>query len=136
MEPKVHFQRIRDLVSIMLGIFFLVAGIGMVFGTYENFPAIHGEAGVFYRTVAGTYLFKWIGVFKLVAAFLMFNPRTRIFAPVFTFAYAVNILLWNVLWAHEAMLLGIPIFMMHIFLLYCNYDYYKPILGTGFVLQR
>lgn len=134
MKPSIKHRRLRNYVSIFLGLFFLIAGIGMVFGTYENFPTIHGEAGEFYRTVSGTYLFEWIGIFKLIAAFLMFNPITRIFAPVFTFAYAINILLWNVLWAHEAAYLGIPIFIMHVFLLYCNFDYYKPVFGASFRL--
>ena len=135
MEPNVRNKKLRDVISIVLGIFFLVAGLGMVFGTYENFPAINGEAGVFYRIVANTYLFKWIGIFKLIAAFLMFYPNTRVFAPVFSFAYAVNILMWNVLWAHEAMLLGVPVFLMHLFLLYCNFDFYRPLFGQTFRLE-
>ena len=76
------------------------------------------------------YLIFWVGLFKTVVGGLMFFPRTAPLAVLMSLPYAFNILLYVTFFAHKYLVIGLPDFAACAFLIYCYFDWYRPILAT------
>ncbi|TWU39561.1 hypothetical protein Poly41_24160 [Novipirellula artificiosorum] len=88
------------------------------------------EVGQFMIALAKTgYLIFWVGLFKTVAGGLMFFPRTAPFAILMALPYAFNILLYVIFFAHQYLVVGIPDFAACALLIYCYFDWYRPIFA-------
>lgn len=96
-----------------------------------------GELDQFMLALEKTdYLIFWVGFFKTVAGGLMFFARTAPLAILMALPYAFNILLYVVFFAHQYLVVGIPDFAACALLVYCYFDWYRPIfLGPSSVLD-
>ncbi|QDV85166.1 hypothetical protein TBK1r_41200 [Stieleria magnilauensis] len=75
------------------------------------------------------YLIFWVGLFKAVAGLLMFFPRTAPLAVLMSLPYAFNILLYVTFFAHQYLVIGLPDFAACVLLIYCYFDWYRPIFA-------
>ncbi|QDU35965.1 hypothetical protein Mal4_02480 [Maioricimonas rarisocia] len=88
------------------------------------------DVGRFMMAIEETgYLIFWVGLFKAIAGGLMFFPRTAPLAVLMSLPYAFNILLYVTLFAHKYLAIGLPDFAACAFLLYCYFDWYRPIFA-------
>lgn len=75
------------------------------------------------------YLIFWVGLFKTVAGGLMFFPRTAPLAVLMSLPYTFNILLYVTFFAHQYLPIGLPDFAACALLIYCYFDWYRPIFA-------
>jgi hypothetical protein len=75
------------------------------------------------------YLWKFIGLFKLVTGILVLVPRTAPLGIIAAFPYSVNILLWVIFVARQWAVMGIPDFLLCCYLIYAYFDRYKSIIS-------
>ncbi|MCO8121244.1 hypothetical protein NHH03_05805 [Stieleria sp. TO1_6] len=75
------------------------------------------------------YLIFWVGCLKTVAGTLMFIPRTAPLAILMALPYAFNILLYVIFFAHQYLVVGLPDFAACALLIYCYFDWYRPIFS-------
>ncbi|QDT05068.1 hypothetical protein K227x_34660 [Rubripirellula lacrimiformis] len=75
------------------------------------------------------YLIFWVGLFKTVAGGFMFFPRTAPLAILMSLPYAFNILLYVIFFAHQYLVIGLPDFAACALLIYCYFDWYRPIFA-------
>lgn len=88
------------------------------------------EVGQFMLALQKTgYLIFWVGFFKTVTGGLMFLPRTAPLAVLMSLPYTFNILLYVTFFAHKFLIIGLPAFAVCAFLLYCYFDWYRPIFA-------
>ena len=88
------------------------------------------EVGQFMIALEKTgYLIFWVGFLKAVAGGLMFFRRTTPLAILMSLPYAFNILLYVIFFAHQYLVIGLPDFAACVFLIYCYFDWYRPIFA-------
>ncbi len=75
------------------------------------------------------YLIFWVGLFKTITGGLMFFPRTAPLAILMSLPYAFNILLYVTFFAHQYLAIGLPDFAACVLLIYCHFDWYRPIFS-------
>lgn len=89
-----------------------------------------GEVGQFMLALEKTgYLIFWVGFFKAVAGGLMIFRRTSPLAILMSLPYAFNILLYVTFFAHQYLVIGLLDFGACVLLIYCNFDWYRPIFA-------
>lgn len=89
-----------------------------------------GELDQFMLALEKTsYLIFWLGLLKTVAGGLMFFPRTAPLAILMALPYAFNILLYVIFFAHQYLVVGLPDLAACALLIYCYFDWYRPIFA-------
>ena len=116
-------------VRLLYAVFLIGTGV-MTIGFQINPPEWpQSPAGAFLTAAGNTgYLVGWVGIFKTLTGILMLIPRTAKLAYLMALPYTVNILLWVTLVAHEWLLIGIPNFIVSVFLLAVHFDHYRPLI--------
>ncbi|QDV66336.1 hypothetical protein Poly24_00190 [Rosistilla carotiformis] len=119
-------------VRLLFALFLLSTGIMTIGFAINGYPVGDppGDVGRFMMALEKTgYLIFWVGFFKAVVGGLMFAPRTAPLAVLMSLPYAFNILLYVTLFAHQYLVVGLPDFAACALLLYCYFDWYRPIFA-------
>ncbi|MEO9592447.1 hypothetical protein [Rhodopirellula bahusiensis] len=126
--PRLAFV-VRNLFALFLfGTGIMTMGFGLNGYPVDQTP---DEVGRFMIALQATgYLIFWVGLFKTIAGGLMFFPRTAPLAILMSLPYAFNILLYVTLFARQFLAIGLPDFGACVFLLYCYFDWYRPIFAA------
>ena len=129
---SVRLPHLASVVRILFALFLVGTGImTMGFGV-NGYPVGEppSELEQFMLAVEKTgYLIFWVGLLKAVAGGLMFIPRATPLAILMAFPYAFNILLYVVFFAHQYLVVGLPDFAACAVLIYCYFDWYRPIFA-------
>lgn len=129
---SVRFPRLALVVRLLFALFLFGTGImTMQFGL-NGYPASDApdEVGRFMMALEKTgYLIFWVGLFKAVTGGLMFFPRTAPLAVLMSLPYAFNILLYVTFFAHQFLAIGLPDFAACALLIYCYFDWYRPLFA-------
>ncbi|WP_146599891.1 hypothetical protein [Novipirellula aureliae] len=129
---SVRLPRLAFVVRILFALFLFGTGIMTMGFAMRGYPVgqTPDEVGQFMIAIEKTgYLIFWVGLFKTVAGGLMFFPRTAPLAVLMSLPYAFNILLYVTFFAHKYVVVGLPDFAACVFLLYCYFDWYRPIFA-------
>ncbi len=130
---SIRFPRVAMAVRLLFALFLLSTGIMTIGFAINGYPVGDppGDVGRFMMALEKTgYLIFWVGFFKAVVGGLMFVPRTAPLAVLMSLPYAFNILLYVTFFAHQYLVVGLPDFAACALLLYCYFDWYRPIF-TG-----
>lgn len=127
-----RFPRVANVVRVLFALFLFGTGVMTMGFAVNGYPV--GESpdsvGQFMIALENTgYLIFWVGLFKAVSGGLMFFPRTAPLAVLMSLPYAFNILLFVTFFAHKYLAVGLPDFAACAFLLYCYFDWYRPIFA-------
>lgn len=129
-QHSVRFPRLALVVRLLFALFLFGTGIMTIGFAINGYPVSHSpdDVGQFMLALQKTgYLIFWVGLFKTIAGGLMFFPRTAPLAVLMSLPYAFNILLYVTFFAHKYLVIGLPDFAACAFLLYCYFDWYRPI---------
>jgi len=133
LEPRrVQVPRLALVVRLLFALFLFGTGIMTIGFAINGYPVSDSpdDVGQFMLALQKTgYLIFWVGLFKTVAGGLMFFPRTAPLAVLTSLPYAFNILLYVTFFAHKYLVIGLPDFAACAFLLYCYFDWYRPIFA-------
>ncbi|TWT80402.1 hypothetical protein CA13_18180 [Planctomycetes bacterium CA13] len=131
-KRSVRLPRLALIVRILFTLFLVGTGImTMGFGV-NGYPVGDppGELDQFMLALEKTgYLIFWVGFLKTIAGGLMFFPRTSPLAILISLPYAFNILLYVIFFAHQYLVIGIFDFGACALLIYCHFDWYRPIFA-------
>lgn len=131
-QRRVQLPRLALVVRLLFALFLFGTGIMTMRFAMNGYPvgSSPDEVGRFMLALQQTgYLIFWVGLFKTVAGGLMFFPRTAPLAVLMTLPYAFNILLYVTFFAHKYLVIGLPDFAACAFLLYCYFDWYRPLFA-------
>lgn len=131
-QRSVRLPRLAFVVRILFALFLFGTGIMTMGFATRGYPVgeTPDEVGQFMIAIAKTgYLIFWVGFLKTVAGGLMFFPRTAPLAILMALPYAFNILLYVIFFAHKYLVFGLPDFAACAFLIYCYFDWYRPIFA-------
>ncbi|QDT30832.1 hypothetical protein [Thalassoglobus polymorphus] len=131
-QRSVRLPRLALVVRLVFALFLLGTGIMTMGLATRGYPVGDSpdDVGRFMLALQETgYLIFWVGLFKTVAGGLMFFPRTAPLAVLMSLPYAFNILLYVTFFAHKYLVIGLPDFAACAFLLYCYFDWYRPIFA-------
>lgn len=129
---RVRLPRLALVVRLLFALFLFGSGIMTMSLAMRGFPTdkTPDEVGRFMIALEQTgYLIFWVGFFKTVTGTLMFVPRTAPLAVLMSLPYAFNILLYVTFFAHQFLVVGIPDFAACALLIYCYFDWYRPIFA-------
>ena len=129
---SIRFPRLAMVVRLLFALFLFGTGIMTMGLATRGYPVGDSpdDVGRFMMAIEATgYLVFWVGFFKTVAGGLMFFPRTAPLAVLMSLPYAFNILLYVTFFAHQYLVIGLPDFAACAFLLYCYFDWYRPIFA-------
>ena len=129
---SVRLPRLAFVVRILFAFFLFGTGIMTMSFATRGYPVGEApdEVGQFMIALQKTgYLIFWVGFLKTVAGGLMFFPRTAPLAILMTLPYAFNILLYVIFFAHQYLVVGLPDFAACALLIYCYFDWYRPIFA-------
>lgn len=129
---SIRFPHLAMMVRLLFALFLFGTGIMTIGFATRGYPVSDApdEVGQFMIALEKTgYLILWVGVFKTVAGGLMFFSRTAPLAVLMSLPYAFNILLYVTFFAHKYIVIGLPDFAACAFLLYCYFDWYRPIFA-------
>lgn len=129
---SIRFPRLAIVVRLLFALFLFGTGIMTMGLAVNGYPVSEppDDVGRFMMAIEATgYLIFWVGLFKAVAGGVMFFPRTAPLAVLMSLPYAFNILLYVTLFAHQYLAIGLPDFAACAFLLYCYFDWYRPIFA-------
>jgi hypothetical protein len=133
MEYMIKHKIPTLVIRILFGLFLLLSGMMMLVVAAKGGPDIsevEGPTADFLTAVVQTgYLWKFIGLFKLVTGILVLVPRTAPLGIIAAFPYSVNILLWVIFVARQWAVMGIPDFLLCCYLIYAYFDRYKSIIS-------
>ncbi|TWT57391.1 hypothetical protein KOR42_07510 [Thalassoglobus neptunius] len=129
---NVRLPRLALVLRLLFAFFLLGSGI-MTMGLGINGMPANDSPDAIGRFMAALqetgYLIFWVGLFKAVTGGLMFFPRTAPIAVLMSLPYTVNILLYVTLFAQKFLVVGIPDFAVSALLIYCYWDWYRPIFA-------
>lgn len=131
-QRKVRFPRFAMAVRLVFALFLFGTGIMTMGLATRGYPVSDApdDIGQFMMAIERTgYLVFWVGFCKTVTGGLMFFPRTAPLAVLMSLPYAFNILLYVTFFAHKYLAIGLPDFAACAFLLYCYFDWYRPIFA-------
>ncbi len=131
-QRSVRHPRLALVVRLLFAFFLFGTGIMTMGFAINGYPVSDSpdDVGQFMLALQKTgYLISWVGLFKTVAGGLMFFPRTAPLAVLMSLPYAFNILLYVTFFAHKYLVIGLPDFAACAFLLYCYFDWYRPIFA-------
>ncbi len=133
MSYQIKHPTITMVLRFVLGLFLTMSGAGMLFlalsGGLSDVDQMSGPGGDFIRAVIKTgYLWPFVGLIKFASGILILIPRTARLGVMASFPFAINIGLWTAFYATEFALLGIPVMLLSIYLIYAYFDYYKPMV--------
>ena len=131
-QRNVRLPRIALVVRLLFAIFLFGTGIMTMGFATRGYPVGDSpdDVGQFMLALQETgYLIFWVGFFKTVAGGLMFFPRTAPLAVLMSLPYAFNILLYVTFFAHQYLVIGLPDFAACALLIYCYFDWYRPIFA-------
>ena len=131
-QRRVQVPRLALVVRLLFALFLFGTGIMTIGFAINGYPISDSpdDVGQFMLALQKTgYLIFWVGLFKTVAGGLMFFPRTAPLAVLMSLPYAFNILLYVTFFAHKYLVIGLPDFAACAFLLYCYFDWYRPIFA-------
>lgn len=129
-KRSIRFPRAALAVRLLFAAFLVGTGMmTMGFGV-NGYPVSESLDNVdqFFIAIEKTgYLIFWVGLFKAVTGGLMFFQRTAPLAVLMSLPYAFNILLYVTFFARKYLAVGLPDFAACAFLLYCYFDWYRPL---------
>lgn len=131
-KRSIRSPRLALAVRLLFAFFLFGTGIMTMGFATRGYPVSDApdEVGQFMMALENTgYLIFWVGLFKTLAGGLMFFPRTAPLAVLMSLPYAFNILLYVTFFAHQYLVIGLPDFAACAFLLYCYFDWYRPIFA-------
>lgn len=131
-KRSVRFPRLALVTRMLFALFLFGTGIMTIGFAVNGYPVSDppGDVGQFMLALEKTgYLIFWVGFLKTVAGGLMFFPRTAPLAILMTLPYAFNILLYVIFFAHQYLVVGLPDFAACALLIYCYFDWYRPIFA-------
>jgi hypothetical protein len=129
---SVRLPRLALVVRLLFALFLIGTGIMTMGFAVNGYPVGNSpdDVGQFMLALQGTgYLIFWVGFFKTVAGGLMFFSRTAPLAVLMSLPYAFNILLYVTFFAHQYLAIGLPDFAACALLIYCYFDWYRPIFA-------
>ncbi|MCA9018103.1 MAG: hypothetical protein KDA77_22465, partial [Planctomycetaceae bacterium] len=119
---------------MLFALFLSGTGIMTIVFAVNGYPVSNppGDVGQFMLALEKTgYLIFWVGFFKTVVGGLMFFRRTSPLAILMALPYAFNILLYVIFFAHQYLVIGLLDFSACSLLIYCYFDWYRPIFAGG-----
>ncbi|EMI22976.1 putative membrane protein [Rhodopirellula maiorica SM1] len=131
-KRRVRLPRLALFTRLLFAFFLFGTGIMTMRFAINGYPVSDSpdEVGQFMIAIGKTgYLIFWVGFFKTVAGGLMFFPRTAPLAILMSLPYAFNILLYVIFFAHQYLVIGLPDFAACALLIYCYFDWYRPIFA-------
>ena len=131
-KRSVRLPRLAFVVRILFALFLFGTGIMTMGFAVNGYPVSDppGDLGQFMLALEKTgYLIFWVGFFKTVAGGLMFFRRTSSLAILMSLPYAFNILLYVTFFAHQYLAIGLLDFGACVLLIYCHFDWYRPIFA-------
>ncbi|EGF28333.1 hypothetical protein [Rhodopirellula baltica] len=132
-KRNIRLPRVAMVTRILFASFLFGTGIMTMGFAINGYPVgdTPDDVGRFMIALEQTgYLIFWVGFFKTVAGGLMFFPRTAPLAVLMSLPYVVNILLYVTFFAHQYLVIGLPDFAACALLIYCYFDWYRPILAS------
>lgn len=122
----------KQLINIPV---YLLSLIYVVFGAnyflhFLTMPPMGGDAGAFAGLLYTTGFLAVVKVLELVLAVLLIVPATRALAALLIAPISINILLFELLIAHQPGI-GILLVILNILIIYTNRNKYYPIIGVA-----
>ncbi|WP_372726304.1 hypothetical protein [Novipirellula sp.] len=131
-ERSVRLPRLALVTRILFAVFLFGTGIMTMSFAINGYPVGESpdEVGRFMIAIGKTgYLIFWVGLFKTLVGGLMFFQRIAALAILMSLPYAFNILLYVTFFAHQYLVIGLPDFAACALLIYCYFDWYRPIFA-------
>ncbi|WP_404309746.1 hypothetical protein [Neorhodopirellula lusitana] len=131
---NVRLPRLALVARILFALFLFGTGIMTMGFAFNGYPVSDppDDLGHFMLALQNTgYLIFWVGFFKTVTGTLMFFQRTSPLAILMSLPYAFNILLYVTFFADQYRVIGLLDFGACAFLIYCHFDWYRPIFGAS-----
>ncbi|QDV24539.1 hypothetical protein [Aureliella helgolandensis] len=129
---SVRLPHLASVVRILFALFLVGTGIMTLGFATRGYPVgeTPDEVGQFMIAIekTGTLIF-WVGLFKTVCGGLMFFPRIAPLAVLMSLPFGFDILLYVPLFAHKYLVIGLPDFVARTLLIYCYFDWYRPIFA-------
>lgn len=111
-------MRFPHLLAGTLGLLMVVFGLNKYFGYLEDF-SLRPAAQAFWDGLANSgYFFEWLGAVEALAGVLLLIPRTRIIGALVLFPIALNILVFHLFLAPEAIVFGLAVFLLNLVVLW------------------
>lgn len=120
------------VTRVLFALFLFGTGVMTMGFAVNGYPVSDppGEVDQFMLALEKTgYLIFWVGLFKTFAGGLMFFRRTAALAILMSLPYAFNILLYVLFFAHPYLVIGLLDFSACGLLIYCYFDWYRPIFA-------
>ncbi|WP_184304473.1 hypothetical protein [Aporhodopirellula rubra] len=131
-KRTIRLPRVAIVVRILFALFLFGTGLMTMRFAVNGYPVTEtpDDVGRFMMALETTgYLIFWVGLFKTITGGLMFFPRTAPLAVLMSLPYAFNILLYVTFFAHQFLAIGLPDFAACVLLIYCYFDWYRPIFS-------
>ncbi|TWT50910.1 hypothetical protein Pla22_36530 [Rubripirellula amarantea] len=140
-QRNLRLPRLAFVTRVLFAFFLLSTGIMTMGFGINGYPISDppDELDQFMLALENTgYLIFWVGFLKTIAGALMFHPRTAPLAILMALPYAFNILLYVIFFAHKYLVIGLPDFAACALLIYCYFDWYRPIFAgpTALSIQK
>jgi len=122
------------VLRILFAFFLFGTGIMTMGFAVNGYPAgdAPDDVGRFMMALERTgYLIFWVGFFKTFTGGSMFFRRTAPLAILMSLPYTFNILLYVSFFAHQYLVIGLLDFGACTFLIYCHFDWYRPIFASS-----
>ena len=124
-------KKLSSVVTWLLSIFLIVSGVGTATMLNPEVAPAGTQLREFFEALYNAkYIFVWIGVFKFITGILLLIPKTNKLAPIMLIAYSINILLFTLFVGTRFIPMAVMLLLLNLFLIYSNWDYYKPIFET------
>jgi len=112
-------MRIAIIIArILLGLMFLFASATYFLQSFET-PEMHGNIKTFNEGLeASGYMMPLVKFIELICALAFLSGRFVTLANIVLLPITVNILLVHVFMAPEGLMTAVPVFLLHLFLIY------------------
>lgn len=129
---QIKNKKVNRVITWIVGIFLISSGVGIATILSPEVAPPGTLLRVFFEALNNAkYVFPWIGVFKLITGILLLIPKTNKLASIMLIAYSINILLFTLFVGTQFIPMALVLITLNIFLIYTNWDYYKPIFETN-----
>ncbi len=122
-------MRFTTLLPVLLGVLMLVFGLNKYLHFLEDF-SLRPAAQAFWDGLKGTgYFFEWLGAVEMLCGLLLLFPRTRLVGATVLLPIAVNIIVFHLFLAPEAIVFGLAVFLLDLQVLWANRAAFRPLVA-------
>lgn len=121
-------MRFEHILASILGILMIAFGLNKFFHYLEDF-SLRPTAQMFWDGLVNSgYFFEWLGTMETLAGVLLLVRRTRVLGALVLFPIALNIIVFHLFLAPEAIVFGLAMFLLNGVVLWDNRRVLLPIV--------